>query len=48
MAGYAVVPRLERMLAPARPFRRAGYGFALAVLLVLMALTPAVITALAS
>jgi Zn-dependent protease with chaperone function len=47
IAGYAVVPRLERMLAPARPLRRAGYGFALAVLLVLMAITPGVITALA-
>ncbi len=42
------LPRLERMLAPARPVRQAGYGLALAVLLMLVVTLPVALTALVS
>jgi Zn-dependent protease with chaperone function len=48
VASAAVVARLERMLAPARPVRRAGYCLALAALLTLVIILPGALTALAT
>lgn len=48
VAGQAVPARLERMLAPARPLREAGYRIALGALAVLVVALPAAVTTLAS